>query len=142
MHTNNGRLYFLYDESDDDDYDTPHPLYLEGHDAVFGGNITILEALSKNSGSFKIDHPLYPEEKYLSNSFVKSPDMMNIYNGNMTLDVCGETWGELPDYFEAINRDFRCQLTCIGGYAPVYIAEKINGNRFKIAGGEPGMEVS
>ena len=24
---------------------------------------------------------------------------------------------------------------CCGGYAPVYIAEKVSGNRFKIAGG-------
>jgi hypothetical protein len=48
----------------------------------------------------------------------------------------------LPEWFEALNREFRYQLTCIGGYAPVYIAEKVSQNRFKIGGGTPGLEVS
>jgi hypothetical protein len=48
----------------------------------------------------------------------------------------------LPDYFETLNRDFRYQLTCIGGFAPVYVADKVNGNQFRIAGGTPGLEVS
>ena len=41
-----------------------------------------------------------------------------------------------------LNRDFRYQLACIGGFAPVYIAREISGNRFKIVGGQPGMKVS
>jgi hypothetical protein len=49
---------------------------------------------------------------------------------------------DLPGWFEALNKDFWYQLTCIGGYAPVYIAEKVSGNRFKIAGGVQGLEVS
>jgi hypothetical protein len=48
----------------------------------------------------------------------------------------------MPDWFDALNRDFRYQLTCIGGFAPVYVAEKIACNRFRIAGGSPGLEVS
>jgi hypothetical protein len=32
-------------------------------------------------------------------------------------------------------------LTGIGGFAPTYIAEEITNNRFKIAGGNPGMKV-
>ena len=32
----------------------------------------------------------------------------------------------LPDWFEALNRDFPYQLICIGGYAPVYITDKIS----------------
>jgi hypothetical protein len=42
--------------------------------------------LSKAAGSFKIDHPLEPANKYLYHSFVESPDMMNVYNGNVTTD--------------------------------------------------------
>ena len=38
--------------------------------------------------------------------------------------------------------DFRYQLTCIGGFAPVYIATEIANHRFRIAGGSPGMKVS
>jgi len=108
----------------------------------FEGNVEIQGNLTKSSGNFKIDHPLNPENKYLSHSFVESPDMMNVYNGNVILDKKGRAWVELPGWFEALNRDFRYQLTCIGGFAPVYIAEKITDNRFKIAGGIPEMEVS
>jgi hypothetical protein len=73
---------------------------------------------------------------------VESPDMMNIYNGVVVLDGSGEAVVELPEWFGALNRDFRYQLTCIGGFAPVYIAQKVQNNSFRIAGGQPGMEVS
>jgi hypothetical protein len=68
--------------------------------------------------------------------------MKNIYDGAAVLDANGEAVIELPNWFEALNTDFRYQLTCIGGYAPVYIAQEIEGNRFKIAGGNSGMKVS
>ncbi len=108
----------------------------------FDGDVEITGNLSKGSGSFRIDHPLDPENRYLSHSFVESPDMMNIYNGNVILDEYGEAVVELPDYFEALNRDFRYQLTCLGGFAPVYVSEEISGNRFRIAGGSAGLKVS
>ena len=103
----------------------------------FYGDVQINGTLYKSAGSFKIDHPLDPANKYLSHSFVESPDMKNIYDGVAELDGSGEAWIELPEYFEALNRDFRYQLTCISGFAPVYIAKKIAGNRFKIAGALP-----
>jgi len=110
---------------------------------VFDGNVTVNGTLSKSAGSFKIDHPLDPANKYLYHSFVESPDMMNVYNGNVTLDARGEAVVELPRYFEALNSDYRYQLTAIGAPGPnLYIAQKIFGNHFKIAGGQPGMEVS
>ena len=109
----------------------------------FAGNVNITGSLSKSSGSFKIDHPLDPMNKYLYHSFVESPDMMNVYNGNVTLDESGAAWVELPAYFEALNRDFRYQLTPIGGPGPnLYIAQEVQGNRFLVAGGAPGLRVS
>ncbi len=108
----------------------------------FNGDVTITGNLSKGSGSFQIDHPLDPENKYLFHSFVESPDMINLYNGNTIMNAAGEAVVELPDYFESLNGNFRYQLTCIGGWAPIYIAEEISGNQFKIAGGEAGMKVS
>jgi len=109
----------------------------------FSGNVRVQGTLSKTAGSFRIDHPLDPENKYLQHSFVESPDMMNVYNGNVFLDAGGEAVVELPAWFEALNRDFRYQLTAIGAPGPnLYIAEKISGNRFRIAGGSAGMEVS
>jgi len=111
--------------------------------AVFAqGNAHVNGTLSKVAGSFRIDHPLDPENKWLSHSFVESPDMMNVYNGNVVLDDDGEATVVLPDYFTALNRDVRYQLTPIGRHAPVYVASKIRDNRFTIAGGEPGLEVS
>jgi hypothetical protein len=107
------------------------------------GDVAIAGSLSKGSGTFKIDHPLDPENKYLYHSFVESPDMMNVYNGNVALDDTGVATVELPSYFEALNKDFRYQLTAIGAPGPnLYVADKISGNRFSIAGGSPGMEVS
>jgi hypothetical protein len=113
-----------------------------GYAGYFVGDVHVSNNLSKGGGSFKIDHPLDPENKYLYHSFVESPDMMNVYNGNVVLDAAGRAWVELPEWFQVVNRDFRYQLTCIGGFAPVFIAEKISDNRFQIAGGQPGMEVS
>ncbi len=108
----------------------------------FFGDVGITGTLSKASGSFKIDDPLDPANKYLYHSFVESPDMMNVYNGNVVLDASGEAVVDFPEWFGLLNRDFRYQLTCIGGYAPVYVAEEISSNRFKIAGGRPGLKVS
>jgi hypothetical protein len=111
--------------------------------ASVGGNVTVAGTLSKGGGSFTIDHPLDPDNKYLQHSFVESPDMMNVYNGNATLDAGGEAWVALPEWFEALNRDFRYQLTPLGAPGPnLYVAAKVSGNRFRIAGGVPGGEVS
>jgi hypothetical protein len=109
---------------------------------TFIGNVDVSGSISKGGGSFKIDHPLDPENKYLYHSFVESPDMMNIYNGNAVLDERGEVKVELPEWFDGLNREFRYQLTCVGGFAPVYVSEEINGNRFEIAGGHAGLKVS
>ena len=108
----------------------------------FVGNVQVTGTLSKGGGSFKIDHPLDPENKYLSHSFVESPDMMNIYNGNVTTDDNGNAVIEMPDYFSALNRDFRYQLTVIGTFAQAIVAEKVKGNRFRIKTNAPGVEVS
>jgi hypothetical protein len=113
-----------------------------GDEGYFDGTVTVTGMLSKPAGSFKIDHPLDPENKLLYHSFVESPDMMNVYNGNIILDAQGEATIILPDYFEVLNKDFRYQLTCVGGYAQIFISEKLNNNQFKIAGGNPGLEVS
>ncbi|MFZ1238418.1 MAG: hypothetical protein WAV66_03650, partial [Anaerolineae bacterium] len=114
-----------------------------GYAGYFSGRVHVSGTLSKSAGSFRIDHPLDPANQYLSHSFVESPDMMNIYNGNATLDGDGEAWVELPAWFEALNRDFRYQLTPIGGPGPnLYIAQEVKNNRFQIAGGSTGLRVS
>ena len=108
----------------------------------FSGNVRVTGILTKGGGSFKIDHPLDPKNKYLSHSFVESPDMMNIYNGNVTTGSNGEARVQLPAYFEALNRDFRYQLTVVGKFAQAIILEKVNGNGFSIKTDKPNVEVS
>ena len=108
----------------------------------FLGDVQVSGMLSKGGGSFKIDHPLDPENKYLYHSFVESPDMMNIYNGNVTTNESGEAVVTMPDYFEALNTDFRYQLTVLGTFAQAIVAEKVKGNRFVIKTSAPNVEVS
>ncbi len=114
-----------------------------GFAGYLSGDVNVTGTLTKGGGAFKIDHPLHPETMYLYHSFVESPDMMNVYNGNVILDSHGEATVELPDWFEALNRDYRYQLTAIGVPAPnLHVATKVSNNRFTIAGGTPGLEVS
>jgi len=108
----------------------------------FNGNLNVKGTLSKGGGSFKIDDPLDPEHKYLSHSFVESPDMMNVYNGNVVTDKHGYATVTLPEYFEALNRDFRYQLTVMGVFAQAIVAKKIAENRFVIRTDKPNVEVS
>jgi hypothetical protein len=90
---------------------------------------------------FRIDHPLDPENKHLYHYCLESPEVLNVYRGTVVLGADGRAWVQLPDYFAEINRDFHYQLTCVGGFAPVYVAEEIAENRFQIAGGAEGLKV-
>ncbi len=121
--------------------------YFEGYVGVEGdmvviGDLDVTGALSKGSGTFKIDHPLDPQNKILYHSFVESPDMMNVYNGNVVTDGQGEVTVSLPDYFEALNKDFRYQLTVMGTFAQAIVYKKIANNRFVIKTDKPDVEVS
>jgi hypothetical protein len=110
---------------------------------TINANLNVGGTLTKAAGTFKIDHPQDPENKFLIHSFVESPDMMNVYNGNITTDVNGFATVTLPDYFSALNKDFRYQLTAIGSFSPVMIKEKISSNNsFIIQSKEPNIEIS
>ena len=109
---------------------------------VFPGDVDVDGNLSKAAGSFKIDDPLGPANKYLFHSFVESPDMMNIYNGNVTTDGQGNALVQLPEWFEALNLDFRYQLTVIGQFAQTIVATKIANHSFTIQTDKPNVEVS
>ena len=105
-------------------------------DVYVGGN------LSKMGGSFKIDHPLDPANKYLYHSFVESPDMMNIYNGNVVTDANGDATVPLPEWFETLNRDFRYQLMVIGQFAQAIVTGEVANHQFSIKTDKPGVKVS
>jgi hypothetical protein len=111
--------------------------------AALSEDLCLTGHLVKAGGSFKIDHPLDPEGKYLYHSFVESPDMKNVYDGTVILDSDGRATVELPDWFEALNRDYRYQLTAIGSSAPeLHVSRKVEDGKFSIAGGKARQEVS
>jgi hypothetical protein len=113
-----------------------------GYAGLFSGDVFVSGDLSKSSGSFKIDHPLDPANKYLYHSFVESPDMMNIYNGNVITDGSGTAVVSMPAWFEALNTDFRYQLTTIGQPAQAWIAAEIANGSFTIKTSKSGVKVS
>jgi hypothetical protein len=109
----------------------------------FTGNVNVTGTLTTGVKNFRIDHPLDPANKYLYHSSVESSEMMNMYTGNTTLDASGQATVQLPAWFQAENADFRYQLTAIGASAPgLYIAQEIENNSFRIAGGQAGVKVS
>ena len=112
-----------------------------GRVSIFG-NLNVYGTLAKSAGAFKIDHPLDPANKYLYHSFVESPDMKNIYDGAVTTDANGNATVILPDYFEALNKDFRYQLTVIGQFAQAIVSSEIKANRFSIKTDKPNVKVS
>jgi len=114
-----------------------------GYAALFvGGPTWVAGTFYKNAGAFLIDHPVEPETKYLVHSFVESPDMKNIYDGVVTTDANGEAVVTMPAWFEALNMDFRYQLTCIGQFAQAIVANEISNNSFGIKTDLPNVKVS
>jgi hypothetical protein len=113
-----------------------------GWAGYFNGPVFMKGKLVKGGGSFQIDHPVDPANSYLYHSLVESPDMMNVYNGNATTDDDGNATVELPSYFEALNRDFRYQLTVVGQFATAIVAEEVRNNRFSIKTDKPNVMVS
>ena len=68
--------------------------------------------------------------------------MKNVYDGVVVLDTSGEAWVELPDWFEALNQDFRYQLTSIGQFSQAIVSAEIAHNRFSIKTDRPFVKVS
>lgn len=113
-----------------------------GPAARIDGNAHVNGTLSKSAGTFKIDHPLDPENKYLSHSFVESPEMMNLYTGTVRTDRRGRATVRMPAWFEALNRSFTYQLTAIGSPARAWVQREIRGNTFAIRTEDPRVKVS
>jgi hypothetical protein len=115
-----------------------------GTAGFFTANVSVLGTLSKGGGSFKIDHPLDPENKYLYHSFVESPDMKNVYDGVVTTGDDGFATVQMPDWFEALNRDFRYQVTVIGNgdWARARVYREIADGAFVVQTDVPATKVS
>jgi len=107
-----------------------------------GQGIIVADVIQAAVKNFCIDHPLDPANKLLVHTSVESSEMMNLYSGNVVTDANGFAEVRLPDWFDALNGDFRYQLTPIGQFAQCMIGEKLKGNRFVIRTDKPQVEVS
>jgi hypothetical protein len=118
--------------------------YFQGNNyaGYFAGNVGISGTLTKGAGSFKIDDPIDPANKYLSHSFVESPDMKNIYDGTVVTDAKGYATVTMPTWFEALNRDFRYQLTTINSFSRATVSQELKNGKFRIRTSRPNVKVS
>ncbi len=109
----------------------------------FAGNVRITGSCCfMGAGTTQIDHPQDPANKYLNQSAVVSPNMLDILDGNVTTDAGGTATVQLPSYFEALNTDFRYQLTVVGQFSQAIISSKVKNNSFRIKTDKPNVEVS
>ena len=118
-------------------------------DAVVTGDASVIGTISKGSGTFVIDHPLDPKNKLLYHSFVESPEAKNFYDGTAVIDEYGEATIRLPDYFMALNREFRYLASAINEPMPNLHLKRgvrrewfFGAPSFRIAGGVPGGTIS
>jgi hypothetical protein len=116
--------------------------FIGGAGVGIDGDLLVGGYIYKGGGGFMIDHPLDPANKYLRHSFVESPDMLNVYNGNITTDANGEATVTLPNYFSVLNQDFRYQLTVIGQFAQAIVSQEISNDQFTIKTDQPRVKVS
>ena len=90
-----------------------------------GANVAVAGALSKGSGSFRIDHPLKPDTHQLVHSFTESPQADLLYSGTAEL-VNGGAKINLDEYhgmtegtFVALNRNIRVFTTNESDWEPI-----------------------
>jgi len=114
----------------------------DGYAANFTGDVFISGTLNNMSPEVKMDNPLDPANKYLVHASVESSEMKNMYDGTVTTDSQGHAIVQLPEWFQALNGDFRYQLTVIGQFAQAIVAREIENNQFEIRTSAPGVKVS
>lgn len=131
-----------------DPFHTPYGVYGQASATTLGYGVYANGDMGASGvKSFRIDHPFDPENKYLLHYSSESPFPQNFYNGNVVTDAQGYAWVELPEYFSAINTNFKYQLTVVeDDESPTFvhakIGRKIAGNRFLIMTSAPNVEVS
>ncbi len=114
----------------------------DGHAAVFNDDVVVTGVLTSGTKDFKIDHPLDPANKYLVHASIESAEMLDLYTGNVITDSHGDATVQLPAWFEALNHDFRYQLTVIGQFAQAIVMREISNHSFAIRTDRPSIKVS
>jgi hypothetical protein len=109
---------------------------------AFTGNLFVSGQITAGAKDFKIDHPLDPANKYLVHASVESSEMKNIYDGVVVTDAQGVATVQMPEWFEALNTDFRYQLTVIGVFAQAIVSREIQNHQFEIRTNLRNVKVS
>lgn len=100
---------------------------------------------------FRIDHPIDPTNTELWHASIESDQMKNLYDGVVTTNADGYAIIALPGWFQALNKDFRYQLTVIdeADSAEVFLWAKVvrkigsdAPNQFTIRTARGNVEVS
>jgi hypothetical protein len=71
--------------------------------------------------------------------------MMDIYDGTVITDARGYATVRLPNWFQALNRSFRYELTVVGKMhwdAKAAVWDEIRNNRFTVRTDQPHVKVS
>ena len=108
----------------------------------FLGNVDVTGSVLAPVTSMRIDHPLDPANQFLSQAYVTAPEMTSQYSGNTVTDASGFAVVALPAYAEALNSDFRYNLTVIGQFAQAIVASELQNGSFTIQTDQPGVKVS
>lgn len=108
-----------------------------------------LYAKSASSGikAFMIDHPMDPANKVLTHSSVESDERKNIYDGTVTTDERGLATITMPTWFEALNENFRYQITVIDDantdqFVLAKVVKRLKYGKFTIRTSVPNTTVS
>lgn len=94
--------------------DANNATLIKGTAVTVENGLTVTGALSKGSGSFRIDHPLKPETHQLVHSFIEGPKADLIYRGSATLSAgyavidIDESAGMTSGTFQALCSDVQC----------------------------------
>ena len=86
--------------------------------------LNVAGSLSKGSGSFRIDHPVWPATHKLVHSFVESTDTLLLYRGTATVDGTVDVnldayLGLMPDTWNALTRDPQVWVSNASGWEQV-----------------------
>jgi trimeric autotransporter adhesin len=97
---------------------------------------------ASGSKNFRIDHPLDPANKTLMHSCIESNERLLMYSGTVMTDASGDATIDLPSYFEALNINYRYQLTIVGEeFAQAIVSREIRNNQFAIKTDKPSIKV-
>jgi hypothetical protein len=74
-----------------------------GWAGFFNGGVRLTGTLFNGGGGFSIDRPGDEQNRVLNHSFVETPDMMNVYNGNVVTDGDVNATIQLSGYLRGLR---------------------------------------